>query len=166
MGSPTQPISSKDSLTISPSDIHTYHCPCTALLFGSTTTLTSLPTRQLDSSSVLPLTSHLTTLSSASKLHHATLRSSLDEHIFDPADSTNGVAKGDKDAKLPSEMVISLEDGFEKRYLLRCSKCEAPWGYLLDWASWGEDSKSKKGRREDLVYVLEGAVDETGTWQT
>lgn len=58
-------------------------------------------------------------------------------------------------------MVVSLEDGFEKRYLLRCKRCEGPWGYLLDWGIW-EDGAKKEARREDVVFVLKGAVVETG----
>ncbi|KAF2226191.1 hypothetical protein BDZ85DRAFT_76732 [Elsinoe ampelina] len=159
-----------------PAEIHTYHCPCTSLLFASSTLLTSLPQRKLDSTTILPVTSSPTPISPTSNPHFATLYSKLEEHIFDPSPqdshnphATNGSSaekrvKLDQSVKseeaLPKEFVASLEDGFEKRYLLRCGKCEAPWGYLLDWASWSR-GEGKEGRREDVLYVLKGAVEET-----
>ncbi|KAG8631767.1 hypothetical protein KVT40_000907 [Elsinoe batatas] len=157
-------------------EIHTYHCPCTSLLFASSTLLTSLPQRKVDSTTILPLTTSPTPLSSTSNPHVATLYSKLEEHIFDPSPqtshnphTTNGSSaekrvkldQGAKDEEtLPKESVVSLEAGFEKRYLMRCGKCEAPWGYLLDWASWSAE-EGKEGRREDVLYVLKGAVEET-----
>ncbi|TKX26533.1 hypothetical protein C1H76_1065 [Elsinoe australis] len=152
--------------------VKTYHCPCADLLFATTTPLPSLPKRKTDSSTILPLVPEPTPLSSSDdpSPHFATLHSPLAEYVFDPSSSAltapagPGAANGSKGrdgGALESAVVVSLEDGFEKRYLLRCKRCEGPWGYLLDWGIW-EDGAKKEARREDVVFVLKGAVVETG----
>lgn len=66
-----------------------------------------------------------------------------------------------KDTKLDSSAVmIRADQGFEKRYLHRCPRCDIVVGYQLDLELF-EDMKGGKGRREDVVYLLPGAVVET-----
>jgi hypothetical protein len=61
--------------------------------------------------------------------------------------------------------VVRLEDGFEKRYRARCGRCGCCVGYGLDWGVWegeGEGQGQGQGRREDVVFLVEGAVVGTG----
>lgn len=64
-------------------------------------------------------------------------------------------------AKAPA-ILVRREDGFEKRYLLRCGRCRLVVGYYLDWSqhstSGEEHSIGKVGKREDLLYLLPGAM--------
>lgn len=57
-------------------------------------------------------------------------------------------------------VVLKLEDGFEKRYLLRCGRCGVTVGYGLDLSQF-EATKAKIGREDDVVYLLEGGLLET-----
>ncbi|PNS16310.1 hypothetical protein CAC42_6417 [Sphaceloma murrayae] len=159
MGSPTANSSP---------EIHTYHCPCTSLLFATSTPLTALPKRRVDHATVLPLNTTPIPLDSLPKLHTARLRSPLDNYVFEPSNAAGAAAHGSRQADggkqdggtLPSAVVIGLEDGFEKRELLRCGRCEGVWGYALDWESWGGEESGNKmsGRRDDVIYVLDKAV--------
>ena len=47
---------------------------------------------------------------------------------------------------------MRLEDGFEKRYLIKCGRCGVGFGYRLDKSLWGESEGG--GVREDVVYIL------------
>ncbi|KJX99463.1 hypothetical protein TI39_contig357g00022 [Zymoseptoria brevis] len=53
--------------------------------------------------------------------------------------------------------VLKLEDGFEKRYAIKCARCGLLFAYQLDLSQF-EESKAENGRREDVVYVLAGAL--------
>jgi hypothetical protein len=53
--------------------------------------------------------------------------------------------------------VLKLEDGFEKRYAIKCARCGLLFAYQLDLGQF-EESKAQNGRREDVVYVLAGAL--------
>lgn len=50
--------------------------------------------------------------------------------------------------------VIRREDGFEKRTLLRCQRCELVVGYYLDQAQF----KSEDVLAPDVVYILPGGL--------
>jgi hypothetical protein len=50
-----------------------------------------------------------------------------------------------------SPVVVKLEDGFEKRYALRCKRCDVQIGYWLDQSQFDQD---KHGRRTDVMYLL------------
>lgn len=52
-------------------------------------------------------------------------------------------------------VVLKLEDGFEKRYAMRCGRCDLQVGYMLDRASFDEASSGRKG---DVVYLLPGGL--------
>ena len=54
-------------------------------------------------------------------------------------------------------VVLKLDDGFEKRYAVRCGRCGLMLGYRLDRSQF-EEMKEKMGVREDVVYVLSGAL--------
>ena len=113
--------------------IHTYHCICTQLVLASTTTLESLKTRTSDSSHILPLPD----LSSTSTTSHY---ASLANTIIDAKPTVN-----------------RLEDGFEKRYFLKCGRCELIVAYKLDKSQF-DDTKSSSGAREDVAFLVPGGL--------
>jgi hypothetical protein len=53
--------------------------------------------------------------------------------------------------------ILKLEDGFEKRYAVKCARCELLFAYQLDVCHF-EETKSETGRRKDVVYVLPGGL--------
>lgn len=110
--------------------IHTYHCICNELVVAICGTLQDAPRRSRDKASVCTIASPTAPAKSS-----AVLASSM--HTDNEA------------------VVLKLEDGFEKRYALRCGRCEVQIGYMLDEASF-EDSKS--GRKTDVVYLLPGGL--------
>lgn len=53
-------------------------------------------------------------------------------------------------------VIIRGDQGFEKRYLQRCGRCNLTVGYQLDREQYqGIDGR---GRREDVVYLLPGGL--------
>ena len=123
-----------DASTTALHTAYTYHCICTQLILATTTPLPELTTRQLDKSLVLPLPSP-TQPSPAP--HHATLQ-----------DTTSDLRP----------IILTLDDGFEKRYLHRCPRCDLVVGYQLDWAQYGNARSEQDGRRKDVVYLLPGGL--------
>ncbi|KAI1932506.1 hypothetical protein LOZ12_002650 [Ophidiomyces ophidiicola] len=55
-----------------------------------------------------------------------------------------------------SAVVVRRADGFEKRVLLRCGRCEVVVGYFLDAVHFATAAGT------EVVYILPGAVEETG----
>jgi len=60
-------------------------------------------------------------------------------------------------------LLIRSDEGVEKRYPLRCSRCRLMLGYRLDWDQFGTEKNGgggagQIGRREDVAYLLDGAV--------
>jgi hypothetical protein len=53
--------------------------------------------------------------------------------------------------------VLKLDDGFEKRYAVRCNRCGLAAGYQLD-KSHISGSESASGPRGDVVYILPGGL--------
>ena len=49
--------------------------------------------------------------------------------------------------------IMTSDNGFEKRYLQRCGRCNLAVGYQLDWAQFGGD---RTGRRDDVVFLIPG----------
>ena len=54
--------------------------------------------------------------------------------------------------------IITSDDGFEKRYLQRCGRCDIAMGYQLDWQQFALD---REGRRDDVVFLLPGGLVKT-----
>jgi hypothetical protein len=113
--------------------IHTYHCICTQLVLASTSTLESLKTRTSDSSYILPLPDLSSTSTS---FHYALLTNTITDN---------------------TATVIRLEDGFEKRYLHKCGRCELNVGYSLDKSQF-EDTKASSGVRQDIAFLIPGGL--------
>ena len=141
--------------------INTYHCLCSHLLLATTHDIGQLPLRKgesLDHAHILP-----------SPPVPERIRSSIladARRSPSPALSDDGTAKTDGVTVLLSIMhasqpvIIRRNDGIEKRYLLQCSRCKLTVAYYLDWAQWEKAGQavSRKGKREDVIFVLPGAV--------
>jgi len=56
--------------------------------------------------------------------------------------------------------MLQRQDGFEKRYLHRCPRCELIVGYQLDESQY-EGPRKPGGRREDVVYLLSEGLTST-----
>lgn len=154
-------------------NIHTYHCICTNLIFASTRPASSLARRSagLDKCYILPLPPPPRTEEDIQSSDDETTESTT-------AQSTNSGKKSSDYALLLSTsadrkpMIIRGKDGFEKRYLQRCGRCRTAIGYQLDWAQYpsspggGADSNESAesydaGRREDVVFLLPGGIQST-----
>ena len=126
-------MASFESITI-------YHCICTQLILASTHPLAQFPTRKGDGSYICTTTT-------------GTIPSPDEScHLADDSVSTDS-----------DPVVLKLEDGFEKRYVLKCSRCDLTIGYQLDWSQFEQISPDhrKTGRREDVVYLLPGSLSMT-----
>lgn len=55
-------------------------------------------------------------------------------------------------------IVLKLEDGFEKRYFLQCGRCDLKVAYRLDKSQFDGGGVGGEGVREDVLYVLPGAL--------
>jgi hypothetical protein len=121
--------------------VYTYHCLCSHLLLATTTPLPALPTRQnaQDKAHIMPLppppsaaTGKPSANTSTANTHYGLLLSTRQE--------------------CTPEMMTS-DDGFEKRYLQRCGRCNLAVGYQLDWQQFAPE---RSGRRDDVVFLLPG----------
>ncbi|TKA31356.1 hypothetical protein B0A50_02201 [Salinomyces thailandicus] len=57
-------------------------------------------------------------------------------------------------------VILKLEDGFEKRYQLRCTRCGLTVGYELGLSHY-EESKNATGARLDTLFLLDGGLQTT-----
>lgn len=67
-------------------------------------------------------------------------------------------------------VLVRRSDGFEKRWMLKCGRCKLAVAYQLDWSQFPQGQSAtgtgaaggtgsqgeKRGRRDDLVYLLPG----------
>ena len=117
--------------TTSPANILTYHCLCTQLSLATTAPLEALPKRQLDAAAIATCGD----FASASE----------------PTLTMQALSLDDK------ATVLKLDDGFEKRYAVRCTRCGLAAGYHLDKSQFS-GSESETGPRTDVVYILPGGL--------
>jgi len=108
-------------MTILTPKVHTYHCLCSSMLLASTHSLSSLPRRStandsLDAAVILPLNPPPSPPSGTDGAHDTDLPSAGYTLLL-------GLAL---DRKLT---VVRREDGFEKRRLHRCARCQLVVGY-------------------------------------
>lgn len=120
--------------TTNPANILTYHCLCTQLSLATTAPLEAMPKRQLDAAAI----------ATCGDFASAT-RPSLTMQALSVDDTAT---------------VLKLEDGFEKRYAVRCNRCGLAAGYHLDKSQFN-DSESEIGPRTDVVYILPGGLQTT-----
>lgn len=110
--------------------IHTYHCICNELVAAVFGPLQDAQKRSKDNAAIC-------TLSSSTIPSKGSIVLSSSTHIEDEA------------------LVLKLDDGFEKRYAVRCGRCDLQIAYMLDQASFDEASS---GRKSDVVYLLPGGL--------
>lgn len=120
--------------TTSPANILTYHCLCTQLSLATTAPLEALPKRQLDAAAIATCGD----FASASK----------------PTLTMQALSVDDK------ATVLKLDDGFEKRYAVRCTRCGLAAGYQLDKSHFS-GTEGQSGPRTDVVYILPGGLSTT-----
>ncbi|PYH80139.1 hypothetical protein BO82DRAFT_355711 [Aspergillus uvarum CBS 121591] len=157
--------------------IHTNHCRyCNHLLLATTREIPTLPRRKppaQDAALILPLP-----------------RAGEEEELDDtntPNPENDAAAAAAKQPQphytillsttIPDRKptVVRREDGFEKRRLLRCGRCRVVVGYFLDavhFPSGGvgetadeDEDEEGKGQRAKVVYLLPGALMETGVME-
>lgn len=130
----------------------TYHCLCTNLILGTTFLLSRLPQRAkpcLDSAYILPCPS-----------------GSLDRADLDSGDfgDDEDLAMGGNHTFLLSltaegPLMIRGEEGFEKRWPLRCKRCKLIVGYQLDSSQFKQNVATlSSGKKDDVIYLLPGAM--------
>lgn len=123
--------------------VYTYHCLCSHLLLATTTPLPSLPKRHhsFDKAHIMPLPPPPAPTKKgaqpSSNDHYGLLLSTRQERNAE---------------------IVSSDEGFEKRYLQRCGRCNLAVGYQLDWQQFAVD---RTGRREDYVFLLPGGFIKT-----
>jgi len=59
---------------------------------------------------------------------------------------------------IETPLIIRGEEGFEKRWPLRCKRCKLVVGYQLDTSRFPQTETTTSGREEDVIYLLPGAV--------
>lgn len=104
-----------------------YHCLCTTLIIATKYELEALPTRAppaLDGAMILPL-------------------QPKEQNVI-----LQNVVSGSK------AVAVRREDGFEKRKLLRCNRCNLVLGYHLDHTHFA----TQEVTAEDIAYILPGAL--------
>lgn len=150
-------------------DVHTYHCICSNLLFAAAQPLSSLTRRSsgTDKAYILPLPelSRPTVVEADAGGGGGNVPGAAE-----PQPASGGYARLVSTALDRKPLIVRSSDGFEKRYLQRCSRCNIVIAYQLDWSQFpspvptpegGTTStghNSHTGRREDLVYLLPGGV--------
>lgn len=110
---------------------HSYHCLCSTFILATNYDLASLPCRR---------------------------GSALDEAIIarlqEPQGGKNSHTIVQNIVVDQQPTIVRREDGFEKRFLLRCQRCNLIIGYHLDKAQFKEESHET----EDFAYLLPGAL--------
>ncbi|OJJ07115.1 hypothetical protein ASPVEDRAFT_155025 [Aspergillus versicolor CBS 583.65] len=165
--------------------ITTHHCRfCATLLIATTRDLSRLPTRQknaADSARILPLRNHTfpsSTTTSTQNPEDAQAQTESQEPNGRQEHYTILLSTNARDRK---PTLIRREDGFEKRFFLRCGRCRVTVGYFLDEVHFpaegglkalgsGLNEAGEKIREGDegqsgedrAVYLLPGALMETG----
>lgn len=110
----------------------TYHCLCTTFILATNHDLESLPVRAdpaRDQAKILPM-------NAADGCQHVVLQNIVSDR---------------------KAVIIRREDGFEKRRLVRCSRCNLVVGYKLDEAQF----KDGQANAENVLYILRGAFTST-----
>jgi len=122
-----------------PTDSKTYHCLCTTLILTTTHDLETLPRRtEPVQDGALILVPPVNTTRS-------------DELSTEGAQPANSLLLNVVPDRKP--VIIRRDDGFEKRTLLRCTRCKLVIGYDLDEAHFGDFKEHARP-----VYLLPGGL--------
>lgn len=127
-----------DSEPPSSSPFKTYHCLCSNLVLATIHTLESLPRRSepvQDGSLIIPPSTSISTWSDID----------AEEILTQSIYSTLLNVQPDR-----RPIIVTREDGFEKRTLLKCGRCKLVLGYIMD----APQSSSP-------IYLLPGGLVET-----
>lgn len=152
-----------------PPDVQTYHCICNCLLLASTHKLSNLPRRQgscLDEALILPLPS----APPITSVENEQQRESETEDIKDfPSEGYTVILGLNQEKKIT---VIRKEDGFEKRVLSRCARCNLIVGYEIqgDSTAMDVDNENSRGKEAEwfsgkVMYLLPGGIISTGVME-
>lgn len=110
---------------------HSYHCICSTFLVATNYDLSSLPVRRdpaLDKAILLPTGDN------------------------DDSDGPTTILQSLVADRQPT--AIRRDDGFEKRILLKCQRCNLVIGYRLEQAQF----KDQAIQSDHVVYILPGAL--------
>ena len=124
--------------------IHTYHCLCSTFILASVFALTDLPMRKppaQDRAYILP--SSIRPKNDQDDATH-------NAHLHVTARTLNAAS----DRK---PVVVRREDGFEKRTLVRCGRCNLVLGYRLVVTP----SADEVVEDDKVIYILPGALTST-----
>lgn len=146
-----------NSRAIKNSEAQTYHCLCSQLILSSNKPISQYAKRAgegLDKAYILPL---LSPFGDSDGHDDPTLQTTERQGSL-PAGlrTTDGVTLLLNASLDPKPIIIRREDGFEKRYIQRCSRCRLIVGYQLDKSHY--DGYKSTGRREDVLYILPDAL--------
>ena len=123
------------------SSLHTYHCLCSTLILATPYTLDQLPTRSSsspDQAIICPLSSEV--IDQAEKPGDDRAGSTLHNVVRDR-----------------KPLIIRKEDGFEKRVILRCTRCNLVIGYRVE----GDEDTNER-----IAYLLPGGLSSTEEMKT
>ncbi|KAJ9609787.1 hypothetical protein H2200_006115 [Cladophialophora chaetospira] len=118
---------------------YTYHCLCSTLILTTTHEVQSLPHRQepvQDAALILPPPVEVT----RSETIEAQTTQSFSSILLNVATERRPI-------------IIRRDDGFEKRTLLRCTRCKIVIGYSLDDIHWENSERELRP-----VYLLPGGL--------
>lgn len=108
-----------------------YHCICSTFIIATNYDISSLPVRRdpaLDKAIILPT------------------------GVNEESNDQNTILQGLVADKQPT--VIRRDDGFERRVLMKCQRCNLVVGYRLEQAPF----KDQAVRSDDVLYILPGAL--------
>jgi hypothetical protein len=173
-------------MAVLPPNIQTYHCICTSLLLASTHVLSTLPRRaapSLDGAYLLPVPAQPPNFSTSSSPGPEAEAQDGEEAEDQDQEAMEGVRQEKEEKKdMPTEgytmllgmqkdskvTIIRREDGFEKRSLWRCGRCNLVVGYeitgsesLASVSATGADSEKGKGEEGfegKVVYILPNGI--------
>ncbi|PLB46098.1 hypothetical protein P170DRAFT_439785 [Aspergillus steynii IBT 23096] len=160
--------------------MHTNHCRfCNHLLLATTHSTSSLPRRKepaRDGALILPLPSPSTSTSTTTATATSTSTDKDKETSTGSSDANETGQTQTHYSILLSTAVpdrratmVRREDGFEKRWFVRCGRCRVVVGYFLDAvhfpaADKGQErleEEEEEAERAKVVYLLPGALVET-----
>lgn len=136
-------------------DVHTYHCLCTNLIFAATHATSTLSRRAAgqDKAYILPLPKLPSTAEADSG-------GNVDNSLASKPEPFNDFATMLSTTSDQTPTIVRREDGFDKRYIQRCARCNVPVGYHLDWSQFPSPSPPGEtrpaGANTSVIYILPG----------
>lgn len=119
--------------------VNVYHCLCTQISVATATPLKELPKRQSDGSAIAEVGDFGSSAKATMQLQNTKAES--------------------------QPVVLKLDDGFEKRYSVNCTRCGLMTGYHLDKSQY-ENTTNESGPNTDVLYLLPGGLITTEEMQS